>query len=755
MIEDVRRAALYTWVEDFVTPLGRKWRPRIEAAEAYHNDNSADWPYLRDLFVNMQARKSATWSPTVAMAYSIITAAASDTYFNNPESWIQAKSDDPDGDISRAFRDISNTAHRDADTEGIMRKCLICDGFAGFGVHWAYFEQVEEAPLIAAPAPQLGTPNSELVTPAPTDAAQPPLLSVAPQASDPNVNPQAQLYTRAEDAGPVPLTGPSTMSTSAPPPPNVIAQKVCGDFCEPWDFRVDPDGRDWKLTDHKYIIRKYRKTIAELIAMPFASENGKAMLYTWGKSRSQSKEHRSDSKWGSDSGSIDNDIGYMPLDMWEIWDRVSKTIIHIPVGADFDLGSLPWPRAWRYANAFPATFVAFNWEPGDKERKRGFYPVPLLRLIRDQLENINDLEALYMEAATASVIKYLTVKGLLDDPEITNLTNNQSRIVVSIDIMKIKEFFPTAINNIGELDLRKVFHQLEANDKGAAFEYEKAIEHELRQIGRIVSSGPQDRFGLPEARSATEAAGLIDAMGKRGRTKSELAANKYDEITEKFFLIFKTMQTLPIEYRASTPDFSEGVWRQWTDLASVRTLSLAFEHRTGSSTARDPQAETAARNAFGQMVLPVYAQAQQFEKVDEIVRWMAEPQNFRNLNIFQSQSKTIAMELAYMTALLKVNPMLAADPDFADRKADLSSQLALSLLSPTDQQAVAAKVNKAVESGEAMQPGGGQGGDQQQGQGPSPGSLPSQQTPGQAAFGGAALGGANVPAAAAGMTGGA
>lgn len=745
MIEDVKQAALYTWVGDFVTPLGRKWRPRIEAAEAYHNENSADWPYLRDLFVNMQARKSATWSPTVAMAYSIITAAASDTYFNNPESWIQAKSGDPDGDISRAFRDIANTAHRDADTEGIMRKCLVCDGFSGFGVHWAYFEQVEDAPPVAAPASQLETPNSELGTPTPTNAAQPP--------SPLNATAQVPVDIPSESAEPAPLAKPSTMPTSAPPTPNVVAQKVCGDFCEPWDWRCDPDGRDWKLTDHKYIIRKYRKTIAELIAMPFATDNGKAMLYTWGKSRRQSKEHRSDSKWGSNSGAIDNDIGYMPVDMWEIWDRVSKTIVHIPVGADFDLGSLPWPRAWRYANAFPATFVAFNWEPGDKERKRGFYPIPLLRLIRDQLENINDLEALYMEAATASVIKYLTVKGLLDDPEITNLTNNQSRIVVSIDIMKIKEFFPTAINNIGELDLRKVFHQLEANDKGASFEYEKAIEHELRQIGRIVSSGPQDRYGLPEARSATESAGLIDAMNKRGRTKSELAANIYDQITEKFFLIFKTMQTLPIEYRASTPDFSEGVWRQWSDLAAVRTLNLAFEHRVGTSTSRDPQSETAARNAFGQMVLPIYAQAQQFEKVDEIVKWMAEPQNFRNLNIFQSQSKAIAMELAYMTALLSVNPKLAADPDFADKKADLSSQLALSLLSPTDQQAVAAKVNKAVESGEAMQPASGDGGGgQQRGQGSSPGSLPSQQTPGQAAFGVAAMGGGNVPSAAAGMT---
>jgi hypothetical protein len=165
------------------------------------------------------------------MAYSIITAAASDTYFNNPESWIQAKSGDPDGDISRAFRDIANTAHRDADTEGIMRKCLVCDGFAGFGVHWAYFEQVEDAPPVAASPPQLGAPNSELGTPTPTDAAQPP-----------------------------------------PQPPNVVAQKVCGDFCEPWDFRVDPDGRDWKLTDHKYIIRKYRKTIAQLLE--YSERNG-------------------------------------------------------------------------------------------------------------------------------------------------------------------------------------------------------------------------------------------------------------------------------------------------------------------------------------------------------------------------------------------------------------------------------------------------------------------------------------------------
>ena len=714
MIDEVTAAAKYQWLSELQTPLGRKWRPRIEASEAYHRENSHDWDYLRDMYVNMQRIVDSTWSPKVAIAYSVITGNASDVYFNNPESWIQAKSGDPDGTISQAFRDIANTIHRDADTEGIMRKCLIDDGWAGFGVHWAYFEQIDAPP--EEPEPQAvpaGAPTGE----------------------------EAGEQVAAPGYG--------------PPQPEPISQKVCGDYCEPWDFRVDPDGRDWKLRDHKYIARKYRKTIAQLLELPFADDRGKAMLYTWAKNRRPSRTHYSDSKWGSDATSIDKDISYIPVDMWEIWDRVTKTVIHIPVSADFDFASYPWPRAWRYGDTFPATFVGFNWEPGDSQRKRGFYPIPLLRLIRDQIENINDLEGLWMEAATSDVIKFLTIKGLLEEQEITNLTNNLSRQIVAIDVTKIREFFPTAVNSLGEIDLRRIFHQLEPNAKGASFEYEKAIEHELRQIARIIGAGPQDRFGLPEARSATEAAGLIDAMGKRGRTKSELAANKYDEITEKFFLILKTMQTLPIEYRASIDGFSEGVWQQWTNLAAVRTMSLAFEHRVGSSRSRDPQAEATARNAFGQMVLPVYQASQQFDKVDAIVKWMAEPQNFRDLGIFQSQSKEIAKQLAYMTALLKAAPQLASDPDFADEKANLSSQLALSLLSPAGTNQVAMKVNEAIASGKTAMPWGASNDPrgrksmfEHREQAPSSGSLPAQASPGERAFGASAAAGS----AAAGMT---
>ena len=719
-IADVRDAARYRWLNEFQTPLGRTWRPRIEAAEAYFQENSGDWDYLRDLFVNMVDVASTTWSTTVAIGYSTITFAAADSYFSNPESWIQAKSGDPNGDVSRAFRDIANTIHRDADTEGIMGKCLICEGFAGYGVHWGYFEQTDD-------------PNA---TEPVTDAQGQPVME--PDLDDSGAQ-------RLAEDGVTPLMRPQTR-------PKVVQQKVCGDFCEPWDFRVDPDGRDWKLKDHKYVMRKYRKTIAELVELPFASADGKAMLYTWARNRRQHTNHYSDSKWGSDTSTVDDDIGYMPVDMWEIWDRVSKTVIHIPVGADFDLGSYPWPRAWRYANAFPATFVAFNWEPGDRARRRGFYPIPLLRLIRNQIENINRLEGLYMEAATSAVIKFLTVKGLLEDDEITALTSDRSRVLVSVDLSKVREFFPAAFNSSGDFDLRKIFHMLEAEDKGAAFEFENAINHEMQQIARVVGAGAQDRFGLPEAKSATEAAGLIDAMGKRGRTKAELAANKYDEITEKFFLILKTMQTLPIDYEASTPDFSEGTWRQWTNLSAVRTMNLAYRHRVGSSSARDPRQEATARNAAGQLLLTIYQAAQQWDKVDAIARWMLEPQDFRDLDIFRSESKQLAMELAYMTTLVSALPQdqaaqLASDPAYADRKADIGSQLALSLLSPADMQSLAKRVNDAIASGEAMVPPSGSKDPRgrktqfQRDQMSSRGSLPGPSTAGQDAFAGAAAAG--------------
>src|SRR5687767_8336988 len=99
------RAMQTAWFGKFETPLGKRWRPRIEASETYHRENSSDWDYLRDLFANMLNYEQHGWSTTVAMAYSIITNTAADTYFSNPESWIQAKSGDPNGDISKAFRD--------------------------------------------------------------------------------------------------------------------------------------------------------------------------------------------------------------------------------------------------------------------------------------------------------------------------------------------------------------------------------------------------------------------------------------------------------------------------------------------------------------------------------------------------------------------------------------------------------------------------------------------------------------------------
>lgn len=685
------RAMQSAWLDKFETPLGKSWRPRIEAAETYHRENSFDWDYLRDLFANMVDKVTNGWSTTVAMAYSIITNTAADTYFVNPESWIQAKGGDPTGDVSRAFRDIMNTVHRTAETESIMRRALICDGFAGYGIHWSYFEQVDDV-------------RQEV------------------NAADPFAPPVEVPYA--------------------------VEQHICGDFGEPWDFRFDPDGRDWKWRDHKYIIRKYRKTIHELLQLPFATDDGKRMLQAWAANR-RPQGHAYGDRWGS-STSTTFDPLYTPIDMWEIWCKVTKMVIHIPVGADFDLGSYPWPRAWKMANTFPATFVAFNWEPGDRQRRRGFYPIPLLRLIREPLENINRLESLYAEAATADVIKFLTVKGLLEDDEAERLSNDVTRLIVSVDITKIKEFFPSAINSLGELDLRKIFHQLEAKDRGSSFEYENAIEHEMRMIARTIGSGPQDRFGLPQSKSATEAAGLLDAMDRRARTKSEMAANLYDEISEKFFILLKTMQTLPIDYQASVDGYSEGVWRQWTDLAKVRTMNFAFTHRVGTNVARDPQAETQARNATGQMLLPIYQAAGDMQKVDALTKWMLEPQNFRDLQIFNSQSADLAMELAKMYAMLdpRINPMaaqLASNPQFADRKADLGAKLAQSLLSPAQMQQVALSVQNDVASGKAFA---GQGGtatgdiggsgrwpDRQPfGGQSSPGSLPSEATAGETAY---------------------
>lgn len=705
--EKAFQAAKLRFFGEFATPLGRAWRNRLDASEAYYRRNSSDWDYLRNLQFDMQTISLHTWATTVATGYSVILGQATDTWGGNPETWAQVKGPgDPTGDIAKAFRDIVNTIHKDADTGGIFRKCLLSEGFAGFGGHWAYGEQTDEE----YDAPVIGDDKKPVL--------------------DDDGKPKTKKDWRARE------------------------QRYCGDYVEPWDLRFDPDGRDWRyLKDHKYLVRKYYKTLQQVLELPFITKNGAAMVKAWGANRRVDLRFNADVSW-RDISNPETDPGYMIIPMYEIWDKVDHQIIHIPVASDFDIGTYPMPREWRRADCFPLTFVGFNWEAPDRYKTRGFYPVPTLRLIAPQVENINRLEGLYMEAATSNVIKFLTIKGLLDEDEIEKIDNDRNRLTVSVDITKLREYFPAIANDPG-VDLRKLFTMIPYGEKmPVLFEYEKAIDYEFTQISRVIGQGSQNRFSMPQEKSATAAAGLIDAMNRRARTKSELAANIFDEITEKFWLLLKTRQTLPIDYLEATdvPDLP-GTWKQFTDLSKVRNLNLVFTHRVGSNLPRDPLAEAAARNQAGQMLLQIFSTQGDLEKVDAVAKWMLEPQNFRDLAIFNNKAKDLAKQYAVMVTELGINPKLATDPDFADQKQEIASQLVAALLTPKEMQQVAATVQQRMESGATFaprQPGGG-GPQQQPGQTGSA-SLPSPATGGEQAYAGAESGGATAGAAAAGRT---
>jgi len=669
--------------------LGKKWRPRRDAADGMHRTKSAKWEYFRALYLSSYDHVSemASWSDTVAYAWAICNAMIDDAYFQNPETLATSMQGDPHGDEAKIATDVINTIHRDTDTEGNVRQAMQASLWAGFGLHWSYFhhrDHEEQIPLYELDE-QTGQP--------------------LPDPSDPG----RQL--RKLD-----VTGQPAYNTRIA----VDQQRVCGEYVSPWLFRGDPEGRRWDLKDFKWVTRRYRISLGDALRSPVYHEEGKRKLRAFARQRPMDNAIAAQ----AERSRLETDPNFIMIDMEETWSRPDRQILHFPVGADFDAGVGPWPQEFVDADETPYTLVAFNRVPENKDFTEGWWAKPDIELIADQLEELNRAFGIFMEALSLSTLKYLYIKGLISEEDWARVSSDKTREGIPVDLTKFREQLQAAgiAMSADQIDLRRLLILLPQEERAAMVKHEEGITRILNTIAEILGQGPTSRYGLAPAQTATESAGLQVAKDQRARVRANQAGRIYDSITNKMWLLLRANQQLPVDY-AYVTDVDGEVWRQVT-AKRVRNMNLLFRHRVGTSRARDTQGELFALKETAAIALPILGSTGQIDAQLELLQQLFRLQGIK-LTTLRPAARETAIQLAMLRHRVMGDPtgQMAADPAVSHQTSEMISQLLMALLGPAGLQEAMSRLN-------AGGPGNPNAGAEGQGQA----SLPAPETRGERQF---------------------
>ncbi len=658
-------------------PLGKVWYARYQASDQYHRDNSWDWEENRRLltdFRNMINR----YGTYVAMGYAVMSNLVSDLYFQNPDPWVQDKRGNED--LSRILTAVFKAVHAEARTERKMKDALFDTGWAGLGAIWLAFEQNEHEEYEPIYDEETGEPILD------DETGETPVV----QTEDGQLVRVAQFDEALGDYTKRMV---------------VDRQRIVERRIEPWRMRFDPNGSDWEFEDHRYVIIRFTRSLAECLTDPRFTIEGRQKLITWYAQRGGNDPALMQRiSYAMLADSEERDPAYLPVDLIEIWDRVKKQIIWMPPGAMFTLGTHPWPRHFAEKDMFPVRLIAFHREPPTEDGLRGFYPVPIIRMIKPQLYAINRLDALFLEANTHVINKYAMAAGLFTPQELQKLTSDKNREVVTYDPKALSAMF-------GGVDITpqlvKAAFGLIPQGEIKEMRHLEGIQHELDMIAQIIGQAPGDRGGLAEAGSATEALGLQQRLQQRLAEMRNEAGQHYKAVTEIIYLILKCCQTLPIRYQMVT-EYDQKVWGEFT-ADRWEDLDLHFDFAVGSQAPRTRQSEIALRQQVFQVVMPYAQELGDRRLMLFMTKMLAEPLEIRGLDAFLTdEASEIAKQLLMLNMAIRDGRASAGDMQVAAQKQELESALIQSVITTPDMMEVA---ESTAQPGEVMpQQGGGGGG---------------------------------------------
>jgi hypothetical protein len=690
------------------TPDGRKWAGRMRAAENFFRANAKTWDENIELTTGFE-KVLKKWGSVVAIGYAVLQNFVSDLWFQNPDPMIQDKRGNVDA--GRIMSDVLRAVHADAGTERNMRAALEDTGWAGYGVIQQWFDETGEWYYRPISDPNTGEPLLE------EDGAPP----IDPITGD-------LLVERDEDGMPVMDFEPTD-------------QRIRQRRISPWDFRVDPDVTEWTLDDAKFVAFRFFMSLGAIDREKTRfTQSGRAMLRAF-VSRNQDRFIKQAAVGGA-AGLADyeeGDLDWIRIPIWEIWDRVSKTIVYRPAfdgstdGAEFLLNNpdeTPWPVEFAKFDRFPVEFVGFNRAPEDEKRTQGFWPIPLIDLVKHHIKAIQRLEALFLEANTHVINKYVIPEGFFDDAQIAKLTSDENRAVLTYDPNALTKLPGVQASVNSEFDIRRIF-QLVPQNEIKEMRHIQAIEHELNLIAQIIGQTTADRGGLANSSSATEALGLQQRLKQRIDNLRARVGFNYNRLTEMMWHMLQARQELPLRYQATT-GADERVWAEIT-ADQFTELDLHFEHSTAPQEPRTREQEIALRRQAAEILMPVYQASGDTMRMDAVARMLVEPLQLYGIdNVFNNEINEIAMRLAEIEMGLMDGTL--SPTGVAVEKQELLAKL-LQLILPSGQL-------QQVASGASGRP-------EQEGAERAVGALSGAKSQGQSAYAAAAAG------AVGGMSGGA
>lgn len=626
------------------TPLGKDWSSRLKGSENYFKDYSYDWEQSLTLLSGFKEME-ATWGHYVSMAYAVTANLVNDVYFQNPKTFVQDKAGNKD--LSAMLTDVFNSVARDTGLERHMKDAIFDNSWAGFGVVWSsFYQEGYENPLY------------EL------DAVGEPL-------SDPD----------SPDGAPLPRIGANGKEETEYV---ATAQRILSKRVSPWRIGFDPLGREADLSDHRWMKVDYSSSVREIIEDESFDRGAIDRFCAW-YSTTRFGDSEIERRMALEHD--EQDAGFLQVRCVEIWDRVNKTIIYMPAGANFHLGEKDWGPAFRKHDEFPCEYISFFREPEDKEDTRGFIGLPIVRMIRPQLTAINRLESLFIEANTHVINKYLMAKGFLEEQEQNKLLSDKNREVIQYTHDALAKFPGGASMTAAEFDVRKIL-MLVPQGEVKEMRHLEGIAHELNVIAQILGQSTGDRGGLAEADSATEALGLQRRLEQRLKTMRAEAGRHYDAINRKYFLILKEQQTLPVHYQMTT-QYNEKVWDAF-NADDLKELDLHFEHAADSSAPRTAENEISLRRQVAEVLLPIFSQRGDTRSLMALSRMLVEPLGVVGLEqFFNDEVTAIAQELLKLMDAVNQGEVDITDPNVAAKQMELTSALVSAVLTDQDIAAVA------------------------------------------------------------------
>lgn len=685
-----------------ITPTkeGRLWKRRHMRAETRRKRALSDMADLWRLYTTVYEQRQR-WGVSIPLARTLVDSLVADTYIQNPETYIELRSGaGADPDAPHKIRDLLKAVHENADTEKIMKRGTTVCAYAGIAGHWADFEQEQEFQNI----PVVGDFGEPL-----TDSSGEPLFE---------------------------RDGRGLKSRLVPK-----SQRCTGQLLMPTEFLVDPDEDDWELKNAKWIAVERAKTLEEFEAMVdpengsrIVSEQNIAKLRAW--LVAQPVRRRSDGDGTYGYAGDEKDERYRLIYYWTTWSRVEKMIYFQPVGADFHFAEFEWPEAWADSNEYPLTIIGYRWQPPDENGNGGFYGCPDLRLPRSPLENLPRLEAVYLDSATNTIKKYLSVAGLTGEPEKNAIQSDVNRQWIDLDL---KEFAKKYNNgnpiDINAFDLHKFIMTLGETERAEALQQLEALNHEMELAFTLMGVGPNDRAGIAPGTGggATESLGIQQRLAAHTEQRVEEGAKIADRITKKFIIVLKACATLPMPYQRGI-GIDQATWDNFLP-EDLWDLDIVVKHHIGSSLPPDRATVKAERRELFGLVAPVLQSLGAVQQVFQWLSWLTEPYDSQfAATMLRPELNDIASQMALMMSQFKDGVLQVNDQKAIGQLIGLLGTFLGKYLSPAQLQKVAQEAVASVGS---------------QAQGPADRGMGSM--PGAPTLGGAA---ATRGSAAAGAVGG-